>query len=212
MRLGLVLVVVLVLAGAAHAADPVLTGNVGANDSFTISLADPSGAPIRHVDAGTYTLVVHDQSAFHNFHLSGPGVETMTPVEGKGDFTFTVTLTDGTYAFRCDPHAPQMKGAFTVGSVAAAPPPKTTKLTGSIGATGAAMLRPAGGLSAGPYAITVTDKSVKDGFRLSGPGVTRSTGKAFKGTVTWAVTLAAGRYTFGSAAKPKLRRAFTVAG
>src|SRR5947207_10878019 len=65
-------IAVLVLAGAsgiARADTPVLTGNVGANDSFAISLAGPDGARVRDIDPGTYTLVVHDHSELHNFHL-----------------------------------------------------------------------------------------------------------------------------------------------
>jgi hypothetical protein len=218
MRLGVLLLAVFtvaLLAGGARAADPVLTGNVGANDAFTITLTDPSGAPIAHVDAGTYTLVVHDQSDFHNFHLSGPGVDAMTPVESKGDFAFTVALTDGTYFFQCDPHAGQMKGKFTVGTVTTAPPPPPpaaapTKLAAAIGPGASVSLKPTAGLAAGAFSITVKDRSATDGFRLAGPGVTKATGAKFKGTVTWKVTLQTGRYTFGSALKPKLRRALTV--
>ena len=214
MKLGVLLlavVTVALLAGGAHAADPVLTGNVGANDAFTITLNDPSGSPIGHVDAGTYTLVVHDQSDFHNFHLSGPGVDAMTPVEGKGDFTFTVALTEGTYFFNCDPHSAQMKGKFTAGTVTTPPPaPAPTKLAAAIGPGASMSLKPSSGLAAGAFAITVKDRSATDGFRLSGPGVTKATGAKFKGTVTWKVTLQTGRYTFGSALRPKLRRAFTV--
>lgn len=32
------------------------------------------------VKAGTYTIVVHDKSNIHNFHLSGPGVNKLTSV------------------------------------------------------------------------------------------------------------------------------------
>jgi hypothetical protein len=58
--------------------------------------------------------------------------------------------------------------------------------------------------------ITVKDASATDGFRLSGPGVTKSTGVKFRGTVRWSLTLKAGRYTFGSVRTPKHRTAFTV--
>ena len=40
--------------------------------------------------------------------------------------------------------------------------------------------------------------------------MSKATGKAFKGTVTWTVNLKAGRYTFGSALKPKARKTVTV--
>ena len=216
MRLAIVLALLFAFAGAAHAADPVLTADVGAGDSFAISLKDASGAAVTHLPAGSYTLLVHDRSDLHNFRLSGPGVDVATPVDGKGDSTFTVTLADGTYFFQCDAHAAQMKGQFTVGAATGTPPPPApspaapAKLTASIGPGAAVSLRPAGGLAAGAFAITVRDRSASDGFRLSGPGVAKATGRKFTGTVTWRVRLAAGRYVYGSVLRPKLRRAFTV--
>jgi hypothetical protein len=227
-KLGIVLLsllVLLALPAAAGAADPVLTGDVGANDSFTITLKDAAGATVSHLEQGSYTLVVHDRSDFHNFHLSGPGVDVATAVDAKGDFTFSVALTDGTYFFNCDPHSAQMKGTFTVGTVTAPPattPAPTTpapgapapaapvKLAAAIGPGTSVSLRPTAGLSAGRFAITVRDRSASDGFRLSGPGVTKATAARFQGTVTWRVTLKAGRYTFGSALRQTLRRSFTV--
>jgi hypothetical protein len=212
----LTLLAVVALAGTANAADPVLTGDVGAGDGFSITLKDESGAAVTHLAAGTYTLVMHDRSTFHNFRLSGPGVDVATPIESKGDSTFTVSLVDGTYFFICDAHPAQMKGQFTVGTVTTTttttttqtPPP--TKLAAAIGPGASISLKPAVGLAAGKFAIRVSDHSATDGFRLSGPGVTKTTSAKFKGTVTWSVTLKAGRYTFGSALRPKLRRAFTV--
>jgi plastocyanin len=219
MRAGVFLVSLLAaasLAVAANAADPVLTGDVGAGDGFSITLKDSAGAPVTHLAAGTYTLVAHDRSDFHNFRLSGPGVDVATPIEGKGDSTFTVSLADGTYFFQCDAHGAQMRGKFTVGTAtdttpAPAPAPPT-RLAGGIGPGSSISLKPAAGLAAGTFAITVSDRSATDGFRLSGVGLTKATGAKFKGTVTWSVTLKAGNYTFGSALRPKLRRAFTVSG
>lgn len=205
-------------AGATRADNPVLTGDVGLGDAYTITLEDPSGALVKHLDPGTYTLVVHDHSAFHNFDFSGPGATATTDVEFVGDKTFTVTLTDGTYFFQCDPHSAQMHGSFTVGAVAAPPPTPTptpvtpappTKATASI--TGSAgSFRPSSGLSAGTFSIVVSDRSTTDGFRLSGPGVTKATTAKFRGTVTWRLKLAAGTYAYGSALHPKLRHRFTV--
>jgi hypothetical protein len=43
-----------------------------------------------------------------------------------------------------------------------------------------------------------------------GPGVSKATGAAFRGKVTWKVKLAKGRYSYGSALHPKLRHTFTV--
>jgi plastocyanin len=103
-------------AATARADNPVLTGNVGAGDSFTISLAAPDGSAARNLAPGTYTLLVHDKSAIHDFHLFGPGnVDVSTTIDGIGDQTFTVTLVPGTYTYVCDAH-PSMKGSFTVGA------------------------------------------------------------------------------------------------
>jgi plastocyanin len=212
------LAVVAGFAGSARADNPVLTGDVGQADGFTLTLKDSTGALVKHLDAGTYTLVVHDHSSFHNFDFSGPGVAVTTEVDFIGDKTFTVTLSDGTYFFVCDPHSAQMHGSFTVGAVAApptttAPTPKPTPptpLAAAIGPGAAASLRPSSGLSAGRYAITVNDRSATDGFRLAGPGVSKATAAPFRGKVTWTIRLSAGRYSFGSALHARNRHIFVV--
>src|SRR3954454_22746648 len=109
-----VLTAVLALAvpGAAHA-DGTLVGTVG--PGFSIGLTGPDGKAVTQLVAGTYTVLVHDQADIHNFHLSGPGVNEATDVEGTGDTTWTVTLQNGTYTFVCDAHPTTMKGAFSVG-------------------------------------------------------------------------------------------------
>jgi plastocyanin len=91
-----------------------LVGVVGQNDAFAIALSDDKGAAITHLAAGTYKLVVHDDSGIHDFHLQGTGVDELTSVPEKGIKTFTVTFKPGTYTFVCDPHASQMHGQFTV--------------------------------------------------------------------------------------------------
>jgi hypothetical protein len=197
------------VAGYARADILVLTGDVGLDDAFVISLVDATGANVKHIDAGTYTLIVHDHSRHHNFHLYGPGVNAATDSETVGDQTFTITLVDGTYTYVCDPHASTMRGVFTVGSVTAPPP---GKLSASISRGSKIALGPLDSVSSGTYVITVSDRSTKDGFRLSGPGVTRSTGARFTGSVRWTVTLRVGTYEFGSTRIPKLRRTFTVFG
>ena len=212
------LVALLSAAGSARADNGTLTGNVGLGDSFVITLTDSTGAKVTHLDAGTYTLVVHDHSAMHNFDLSGPGVGVSTDIDGIGDRTFTVTFVDGTYFYVCDPHSAQMKGSFTVGTVTTPPPTTTPKptpapataLAGSIGPGAKIRLAPTSGLSAGKFRIKVSDRSASDGFRLAGPGVTRSTSAKFTGSITWVVTLKEGKYTFGSVRNPKLRRSFTI--
>ena len=86
-----------------------LNGSVG--PGFDISLDGTDG-----LTAGSYTLVVNDQSSAHDFHLTGPGgVDVSTDVEAEGEESFEVELQAGEYTFVCDPHASQMKGSFTVG-------------------------------------------------------------------------------------------------
>jgi plastocyanin len=196
-------------AGSARADNPTLTGVVGTNDDFQISLSDANGA-VKHLAAGTYTLLVHDKSSFHDFHLLGPGVDVATDIEGVGDQTFTVTLQDGTYTFQCDAHVGNMKGTFTVGAVTA-PPPPAPKLTGAIVGS-KATLNGIAGLSPGKATVVVTDKSKTDGFVLKGPGVAKSTGAAFTGKATWNVTLKAGKYVYGSLRQPSKRHSFLVSG
>jgi hypothetical protein len=85
-----------------------LDGSVG--PGFDISLAGTDG-----LTAGSYTLVVDDQSSAHNFHLTGPGVDVATDVGAEGQESFEIELQAGEYMFVCDPHASQMNGSFTVG-------------------------------------------------------------------------------------------------
>jgi plastocyanin len=66
------------------------------------------------VEAGTYTITVHDKSNIHNFHLTGPGVNKLTSVAKVYTTTWTVKLQKGTYKFQCDPHAAIMKGTLKV--------------------------------------------------------------------------------------------------
>jgi hypothetical protein len=212
------LVALLSAAGSARADNPMLVADVGLGDSFSISLKDASGARVTHLAIGTYTLLVHDHSAIHNFDLFGPDVTAQTSVETVGDQTFTITITDGTYNYVCDAHPTTMKGSFTAGNVTTPPPPPVpvlpavTKLTGSIGVGSKATLKPSSGLAAGKFSLTVSDRTAADGFRLAGPGVAKSTGVKFKGRATWSGTLKQGKYSYGSVRNAKLRRSFTVSG
>jgi plastocyanin len=110
MLMGVVTVAV-VLAGGAGAATPVLTATV--SDPVNISLKMGT-SKVTSLKAGTYKVVVKDQAADHNFHLTGPGVNKSTSVSAKSTTTWTVTLKKGTYKFQCDPHSSFMKGSFTV--------------------------------------------------------------------------------------------------
>jgi hypothetical protein len=86
---------------------------VGTNDGTNISLTRNAQA-VSQIPAGTYTIQVRDRSRFHNFHLTGPGVDKSTTVAFVGTVTWTVTLVEGVYTFVCNPHASLMHGTFGV--------------------------------------------------------------------------------------------------
>lgn len=208
------LVAVLLPSAAAQAENPVLVASVGVGDGFNISLADASGTRVTHLDAGTYTIQVHDMSEIHDFHLFGPGVDKATPVGDKVDTTWTVTFQDGTYKYQCDPHANVMHGSFTVGNVTA--PPAATKLSASVGPGHRIALRNANGTKLTlldgmtKVVIAVNDRSRVENFHLRGPGVNKATGRRFRGRVTWRLTLGPGTYVYRSDARKSLRGTFTV--
>ena len=106
-----VLVAALTIAANAAAATPKLTASV--SDPLNISLT-VGGKKVSSLKAGTYTIVVYDKASDHNFHLSGPGVNKLTSVSGKGTTIWKVRLVKGTYKYVCDPHASFMKDSFTV--------------------------------------------------------------------------------------------------
>jgi plastocyanin len=193
----------------ASVSEPIsLVADVGRDDSHAISLTNEAGAPVGSLAPGTYTIEVHDRSTIHNFRLSGPGVDRVTSVLGTGDFTWTVTLTDGYYRYVCDPHVATMHGDFVVGN-------GRRQLSASVGPGRAVGLRDVFGLkvtklTAGAYVVTVRDRSTKDNFRLRGPGTNRATGITFRGAARWTLTLKAGTYTYSSDATKKLRRSVLV--
>ncbi len=206
----------LVLVGIAGADGAPLRGSVG--PGFTISLADASGVAITHLEPGPFSLTVDDKSDEHNFHLQGPGgVDVTTAVNEIGEKTFLLTLVDGKYFFICDAHPTRMTGSFTAGTVPSEtppqpPPPAKTPvqlvLTVAAKAIGLSTSggRPVKALKAGSAVITVRDRSATRGARLTGLGVSRSTGVRFVGTVTWRVKLVAGALVYASdARKPVLR-------
>ncbi len=199
----LLLAAAVVLSGSAAADNPQLQASVG--PGFTIALQDASGAKVTHLDPGTYAIHVNDQSDMHNFDLTGPGVSKSTEVTEVGEQDWTVTFTDGVYRYVCDVHATSMKGSFTVGTV-----PTTTvlKMSASVGpGQKIAFARTA---KAGKTTITIRDLTAKDNFHLTGPGVNKKTGVAFKGTVKWTVTLKAGTYAYRSDAHKGLRGTLKV--
>src|SRR4029450_10828854 len=107
-----------------------LTATVG--PGFTIRLVDANNNPVRQLDAGDYSITIKNLSPTqeHNFHLTGPGVNRASEFNNV-TVTWDVTLSNGTYNFKCDAHPTQMKGSFHVGPL----PPAPTQLAGKGGRT-----------------------------------------------------------------------------
>ncbi len=190
----------LFLPGESSAADPTLTADVGAGDAFVISLKDANGNNVTRLDPGTYTIVVHDRSTLHNFHLSGAGVDQKTDIDLVQDVTWSVTFTDGTYTFVCDAHANTMNGSFTVGTSPPPPPPPPTRhvLKGVVGPGFTITLKTKSGkrvkkVKAGKYVIKVRDRATIHNFHLKGKGVDKKTGVKFVGRKKWKVRFKKGK-------------------
>jgi len=186
--------------GAAPVQNTKLSATVG--PEFTIVLRDASGARVTRLDPGTYDIEVEDLSDEHNFHLTGPGVNRATDVVETGTFNWTVTFTNGTYRYVCDPHVGSMSGSFTVGS-GTTPPPSSgggaitarTRLALTSGPGFTISLRTAAGravtsMRTGTYTVVVRDRSRIHNARLRAPGYNRATTPAFVGQQTWRVRLA----------------------
>lgn len=114
---GIALVLALAFAPPGHSANRILIGKVGFHDAYRISLAFPSGRRVKRIPAGTYTFVVHDYSAIHNFAL-GSQTENKRLFTGGvrsiGTKRYTRTLTPGIYAYACSAHPQTMNGTFIV--------------------------------------------------------------------------------------------------
>ncbi len=198
--------VAFVLVGAASGSasptqTPQLFGTVG--PGFSINLRDASGARVSKLDPGTYVIEIDDLSEEHNFHLSGPGVNRATEVGETGKAIWTVTVTDGTYTYVCDPHSVAMKGSFTVGTVTTPPPappasPVTpaSKLQLTSGPGFTITLKTTAGkavksMKTGTYTVAVRDRSRIHNAHLVGPGYNRATKPlTYTGSQTWKVKLA----------------------
>lgn len=173
----------------------------------TIFLEDTAGNRVRNVEPGTYEIEVRDLSEEHNFHLVGPGVDRLTPVGAVVTETWTVTLTDGTYRYNCDPHATTMRGSFTVGSAPIPPPPPPSpppapaavtpksKLVLTSGPRFVITLKTAAGkavkrMKRGTYRLTVRDRGSTHNAHVIAPGYNRKTRPlTYRGTQTWKVKL-----------------------
>jgi plastocyanin len=98
--------------GGTAAPGSTVLGSVG--PGFDISLTTEDGQDVTTLAPGSYTITVNDQSDIHNFHLTGPGVETSTTVSEVNEVSWPVELQAGTYEYQCDPHASSMNGSFEV--------------------------------------------------------------------------------------------------
>ena len=197
--------------GASQAPNVTLTGVVG--PGFSITLKNPDGSNVTHLDPGTYDIAVSDGEITHNFHLRGTGVDQATDLEGTGSFTWTVTFTDGTYTYLCDAHPVQMKKTFTVGNVPP-PPPPPGRLAGKVTARAITLNTPSGtrvrSVVENTYRLSVNDSSNKQNFHLTGPGVNKKTSIKGKAKATWTVRLEPGKYTYRSDRNRRLKRTFAV--
>ena len=91
---------------------PKLLATIG--PANTISLRSGSGAALRQVKAGTYSVVVRDRSKLHNFHLVGKGVNRRSAVAGTGTTTWKLKLAKGTLRFYSDMAPKTVKGSVKV--------------------------------------------------------------------------------------------------
>jgi hypothetical protein len=102
------------VASAAPTALPKLTGKVGINDAFTISLTS-AGKKVKTLKSGFYKLTVTDGSSIHSFVIEGPGLsKQVTSVNYVGTKTVRIHLRNGKYKYYCKPHEATMFGFFTV--------------------------------------------------------------------------------------------------
>jgi plastocyanin len=196
---------------ASPAAAQAVTFHGAVGPGFTIALTNDAGTIVTHLDPGTYDIEVDDKSEFHNFHLTGPGVDVRTDVETIGKVTWTVTFVEGVYNYVCDPHAETMHGVFTVGNAQLPveppppPPPAPTlapknRLVATVGPGFTIALtlngRRVRSVKAGTYTIVVRDLSAAHNFHLTGPGMNKRTSVAARITTTWRVRLRKGTYRF----------------
>ena len=123
-RIALAIVLVLLAVGALAvdatartASHAKLVGTVGKNDAYSIVLKTASGKLVSKLKPGIYTVVVHDDSAIHNYELDGPHGKSwsFTSVPFKGTKTFTLKLAAGKYKAYCAAHEAEMFQHFTVG-------------------------------------------------------------------------------------------------
>ena len=186
---------------AVRAENPKLFGSVGQG----IVLRDAQGNRVTKLDPGTYDIEVEDQSDFHTFHLTGPGVNEQTEVEFTGTVSWTVTFRDGNYIYYCDVHPVSLRGAFVAGNPPPEPEPTPTpttvvtpksRLVLTAGPSEVITLKTSAGktvkaMKRGTYTVTVRDRGRIHTAHLVAQGFNRKTTPlTYVGTQTWKVKLA----------------------
>jgi hypothetical protein len=139
-----------------------------------------------------------------NVVFTGSGEIAGSKVEVMG-VSFTVT---GTGAVTTTSPTTTTRPTTTTPPPPPPPAPAAQKLSASVGPGARITLKQTA--KSGKSAVTVRDLSKKDNFHLQGPGVNKKTGVAFMGTVTWAVMLKKGAYTYRSDAHPSLHGTLKV--
>ena len=79
----------------------------------TISLKTASGARVKQLKAGRYSIRVKDLTRADNFHLVAPDANRRTGVKARSTATWNVTLRAGSGTFRSDAHK-RLRGSFRV--------------------------------------------------------------------------------------------------
>jgi hypothetical protein len=186
-------------------------GQYGANPTYSLLKWTASG----------WTTVA-SQSLQGEFH-AGDGVFVTfakSELQVGSAFNFDVWAYGNSGGTRNYDQAPDQPNYFTY-TLGVAPvtttttPPTTTttpqqveRLAGRVG-PGATIVF-ARSAKTGKATITINDRTAKDNFHLSGPGINRKTGVVFQGRVVWSVTLAKGTYVFRSDAHARLRGTLKV--
>ena len=79
----------------------------------TISLRTASGARVKRLTAGTYSLRVKDLARSDNFHLRAGAINKRTGVKFRGSVTWKVRFSVGAGTYRSDAHK-RLRGSFVV--------------------------------------------------------------------------------------------------
>lgn len=80
----------------------------------TITLRSGTGAVLKGLKAGSYSIVVRDRSRVHNAHLVGKGVNRKSGLAATGTLTWSVKLAAGALRFYSDRSPRTVKGSITV--------------------------------------------------------------------------------------------------